>query len=99
MLKYEPGDPRNSAGSQDTAQDDDFKSIDRKIRDDPAEPCLDPKQRGYRNSSRRGKRLNYRALFGDDYSPSEEESESNSEAEADENYEKLSPASKRKAQR
>lgn len=100
MMKHEPGDPVNPTCTQDTSQDDDFKSIDRNVRDDNAEPYLDSRQqRGCRSSSRRGKPLNYRALFGDDYSPSEEESESDSEAEGEEYYERLSPMSKRKAQR
>ena len=67
--------------------------------DELAEPYHDSRQRAYRGSSRRGRRLNYRALFGEDYSPSEEESESDSEAEEEGNYEKLSPTSKRKAHR
>lgn len=98
-MKHESGDLTKSTRSLDTSQDDDFKSIEKKMGYDFAEPYHDSRQRGYRGSSRRGRRLNYRALFGEDYSPSEEESESDSEADEEENYEKLSPTSKRKAQR
>jgi hypothetical protein len=98
-MKHESGDPTKSTRSLDTSQDDGFKSIEKKMGDELAEPYHDSRQRAYRGSSRRGRRLNYRALFGEDYSPSEEESESDSEAEEEGNYEKLSPTSKRKAHR